>query len=89
MGESGEIRFEDGEPAAEGSLARADDLDRDWDALELADEDTVLDVAAEWSIDPTTLDGDLDLPPEGLLGYLPAGTSSREPSSAASTPENS
>jgi hypothetical protein len=71
VGESGEIRLDDGEPAAaEGSLAHADDLDRDWDELEFADEDTVLDVAAEWSLDPTTLDGRLDLPPEGLLGYV-------------------
>jgi hypothetical protein len=71
VGESGEIRLDDGEPAAaEGSLARKGDLDGEWDALDFPEEDTVLAVAAEWSIDPTTLDGHLDLPPEGLLGYV-------------------
>lgn len=71
VGESGEIRLDDGEPAAaEGSLAHADDLDGDWDDLAFPDEDTVLDIAAEWSVDPTTLDGHLGLPREGLLGYL-------------------
>ena len=44
VGERGEIRLDDGEPAAaEGSLAQPDDLDGDWDELEFADEDTVLD----------------------------------------------
>ena len=72
VGESGEVRLDDGEPAAaEGSLAHAGDLDGDWDDLEFPDEDTVLEVAAEWSIEPTTLDGRLDLPAEGLLGYAP------------------
>ena len=71
VGESGEIRLDDVEPAAaEGSLAHADDLDGDWDELALADEDTVLDVAAEWSVDPSTLDERLGLPAEGLLGYV-------------------
>lgn len=71
VGESGEIRLDDGEPGtAEGSLAHAADLDGNWDDLEFPDEDTALDVAAEWSLDPTTLDGRLDLPSEGLLGYI-------------------
>lgn len=71
VGESGEIRLDDGEPArAEGSLAHPDDLEGDWDELELPDEDTVLEVAAEWSLDPTSLDERLDLPPDGLLGYV-------------------
>ena len=71
IGESGEIRFDEGEPArAEGNLLRAADLDGDWGAFDLADEDTVMAVAAEWSIDPTTLDERDDLPQHGLLGFV-------------------
>jgi hypothetical protein len=71
VGESNEIHLDDGEPAAaEGSLAHPDELEGDWDELELPDEDTVLDVAAEWSLDPTELDGRPDLPADGLRGYV-------------------
>ncbi len=71
IGDSGEIRFDEGEPArAEGNLLRAADLDGDWGAFDLADEDTVMAVAAEWSIDPTTFDQRGDLPPHGLLGFV-------------------
>ncbi len=71
IGESGEIRFDEGEPvSAEGNLLRAADLDGDWDAFDLADEETVMAVAAEWSINPTTLDERDDLPLRGLLGFL-------------------
>jgi hypothetical protein len=71
IGESGEIRFDEGEPiSAEGNLLRATDLDGDWSAFDLADEETVMAVAAEWGIDPTTLDKRDDLPPRGLLGFL-------------------
>lgn len=64
-------RFDEGEPiSAEGNLLRAADLDGDWDAFELADEQTVMAVAAEWSINPTTLNERDDLPPHGLLGFL-------------------
>ena len=71
IGESGQIRFDEGEPAsAEGNLLRAADLGGDWDALDLADEETVMAVAAEWSINPTTLDERHDLLPRGLLGFL-------------------
>lgn len=71
IGESGEIRFDEGEPiSAEGNLLRATDLDGDWDAFDLADEETVMAVAAEWSLNPTTLDERDDLPPRGLLGFL-------------------
>jgi hypothetical protein len=71
IGESGEIRFNEGEPiSAEGNLLRAADLDGDWDAFDFACEETVMAVAAEWSIDPTTLDERDDLPPHGLLGFL-------------------
>jgi hypothetical protein len=42
IGESGQIRFDEGQPAgAEGSLLRAADLDGDWDAFDLASEETV------------------------------------------------
>ncbi len=71
IGESGEIRFDEGEPiSAEGNLLRAADLDGDWDAFDFADEQTVMAVATEWSINPTTLDERDDLPPRGLLGFL-------------------
>ena len=71
VGESGEIRFDEGEPIrAEGNLLRAADLGGDWDAFDLADEETVMAVAAEWSVNPTTLDERDDLPPGGLLGFL-------------------
>lgn len=71
IGESGEIRFDEGEPiSAEGNLMRAADLDGDWGAFDFADEETVMAVAAEWSINPTTVDERDDLPPRGLLGFL-------------------
>ncbi|MFC5747477.1 hypothetical protein [Actinomadura rugatobispora] len=71
IGESGEIRFDEGEPiSAEGNLLRATNLDGDWDAFDLANEETVMAVAAEWSVNPTMLDERDDLPPHGLLGFL-------------------
>jgi hypothetical protein len=71
IGESGDIRFDEGEQAnAEGNLLRAAGLDDDWDAFDLADEETVMAVAAEWSIDPRALRERDDLPPDGLLGFL-------------------
>jgi hypothetical protein len=71
IGESGQIRFDEGEQASvEGNLLRAEDLDGDWDAFDFADEETVMAVAAQWSVDPTTLDERDDLPPRGLLGFL-------------------
>jgi hypothetical protein len=69
IGDRGEIPFDQGEPAAaEGGIARAGDLGRYWDELEFADEETVLVVAREWSVDPSTLDARTDLPDEGLIG---------------------
>jgi hypothetical protein len=39
IGESGEIRFDEGEPvSAEGDLLWAADLDGDWDAFDVTDE---------------------------------------------------
>jgi hypothetical protein len=71
IGDSSEIRFDEGEPtSAEGNLLRAANLDGDWDAFDFADEETVMTVAAEWSINPTTLGERDDLPPRGLLGFL-------------------
>jgi hypothetical protein len=71
VGESGTILFDEGEPiSVEGNLLRATDLDGDWDAFDIADEETVMTVAAEWSNNPTTLDKRDDLPPHGLLGFL-------------------
>jgi hypothetical protein len=69
IGDRGEIPFDQGGPAAaEGGIARSSDLDRDWDELEFADEETVLEVARQGSVDPSTLDARTDLPDEGLIG---------------------
>lgn len=76
VGDRGEIPFCEGEPAAaEGTLATPADLDGDWGALEFADEETVIDVAREWSVDPTTLDS-RDLPVTGLLGRAESASQS-------------
>ena len=57
IGESGEIRFDEGERvSADGSSLRATDLDGDWDAFDIADEETVMAAAAQWSMNPSTLD---------------------------------
>jgi hypothetical protein len=71
VGDQGEIELDEGDrSAADRDVARADELgEKDWDDLELADEDTVMRVAAEWSVDPTTLGQRSDLPDQGLLGY--------------------
>lgn len=68
-----DIRFDEGDPArAEGNLPHAADLDTgNWEDFDLATESTVMAVAAEWSIDPTTLEERDGLPPEGVLGILP------------------
>jgi hypothetical protein len=70
---SGDVRFDEGDPArAEGNLLHDADLDTDdWEDFDLADESTAMAVAAERSIDPTTLGERADLPPNGLLGILP------------------
>lgn len=69
LGESGEILADDGEPgAAEADIARASDLDGDWDDLTFPTEDTVLKVARGWSVDPTTIE--LPADPVALIGYV-------------------
>jgi hypothetical protein len=74
VGESGEIRFDEGEPiSAEGNLLGAADLNGDWDGFDVANEETVMAVAAEWSINPTTLEERDDLPSHGLLGFIAVG----------------
>lgn len=71
IGDSGEIRFDDGElVTTEGSILRSADLDGNWDAFDIADEATVMAVGAEWSVDPTRLDERAALAPHGLLGFL-------------------
>ena len=61
VGESGDVRFDEGIRAA---------AEREWDEETVPDEEAVLDVAAEWSVDPMTIDGRVDVAPEGLLGRL-------------------
>src|SRR5262249_21969565 len=69
IGERGEIPFDEGDPAAaEAGIARRTDLDHGWEGLTFSDEDTVLDVAAEWSLDPMTLDD--RAAGRGLLGRV-------------------
>lgn len=67
LGESGEVRFNEGEPTEhDEDLLPATDADPDdW---ELPDEERVMEIAAAWSVDPTTLDERDDVPDEGLLG---------------------
>lgn len=79
IGETGRIVFDDGEPGpSEGNPLRWADLDTDdWEDLRIPGEDTVMTVAAGWSIDPTGLGVRTDLPESGLLGHLPA--SPRDP----------
>ena len=72
IGDVGEIPFDDGEPAsAETGLLRKAELDSDSDDKRLADEDVVLSVAREWSVDPMTL-GDRSVSGRGLVGYADA-----------------
>lgn len=72
IGDEGEIPFDDGEPAAaETGLLRKADLNGDSDDKRLADEDVVLAVAREWSVDPMTL-GDRSVSRRGLIGYADA-----------------
>ncbi len=53
---TGEIRFDDGEPArAEAGIVRTADPEGELEDAELAGEDTVLNVAAEWSVDPMAI----------------------------------
>ena len=67
LGESGEIRFNEGEPT-EQEEDLLPDTHADPDDWELADEDRVMEVAAAWSVDPTTLDDRDDVGDTGLLG---------------------
>jgi hypothetical protein len=71
VGDSNEISFDEGDPDdAEGSIARAEDLASERDDVEYPNEETVMEIAASWSVDPTTLDERTDLPGTGLLGTL-------------------
>lgn len=72
IGESGEIPFDEGEPAAaEGNILRLANLaDEEWDEYEFPDEETVMAVAAEWSIDPTTIAERSAVDGTGLLGEI-------------------
>ncbi len=76
-GERGEVLADDGEPdPAEGgviSRAQLESLqdsgdEADWDDVEFADEDTVMAVAAAWSVDPSTRDDRSDIKGRPLLG---------------------
>lgn len=66
------IFFDNGEPGpAEGNPPHPADLDADdWDELGIPDEVIVMAVAADWSVDPTTLGTRSDLAETGLLGTL-------------------
>lgn len=72
VGESHEVLFDDGEPgdvdAGVPSPHDLDDDDLDWERI--PDEQTVIDIAAAWSVDPTTLEGRGDVDRTGgVLGY--------------------
>jgi hypothetical protein len=77
IGDRGEIPFDEGEPArAERGILRQADLDGDWGDARLADESLVLDVAAEWSVDPSQL-GELETKGHGLVGTSAFGRAER------------
>jgi hypothetical protein len=68
IGDRGEIPLDEGEPArAERGILRQADLDGDWGDARLADESLVLDLAAEWSVDPSRL-GEFETSGRGLVG---------------------
>ena len=69
LGESGEVRFNEGEPTEHDEDVLPDG-DAEWDDWEIADEERVMEIAAAWSVDPTTLDEGDGVPGEGLLGRL-------------------
>jgi len=71
IGDQGEIPYDEGEPAAaEAGIVRRGDLDGDLDVT-FADEDVLLDVAAEWSIDPMTLGERPGMEGAPLVGRFP------------------
>jgi hypothetical protein len=72
IGDLGEIPFDDGVPGpAEEGLLRKHQLDAELpDGITEADEDLVLNVAAAWSVDPSTIGEHAGLPGHGLLGHL-------------------
>ena len=63
LGESDETLFDEGE------LTEAEESED----LEVPDEETVMTIAAAWSVDPTTLDDRDDVPGEVLVGRLSSG----------------
>jgi len=67
LGESGEVRFNEGEPT-ELDADLLPETDADPDDWEFADEERVIEIAAAWSVDPTLLDERDDVPDTGLLG---------------------
>lgn len=69
LGESGEVRFNEGEPLELEAGLIQDDVD-DFDDIEFPDEEHVMEVAGLWSVNPQTLDDRPELPSEGWLGYV-------------------
>jgi hypothetical protein len=68
VGDRGEIPFDEGEPARpERGIHRKADLDGDWGYARFADENLVLEIAAEWSVDPSRL-GEDETSWAGFLG---------------------
>ena len=71
IGDEGELLYDDGEPAdAEEGLVRRENLDSDCAELKFPDEDAVLNVAGEWSLDPMEVGSRLARG-SALLGYVP------------------
>jgi len=70
VGETGEVVLNDGDPSpVEPRISREQPIE-DGD-VEGVDETAVLDVAADWSLDPTELEARLDPKSCGLVGYAP------------------
>jgi hypothetical protein len=69
VGETGEVQWNEGTPAkVEKRLRASETADAREVIVDEVDEQLVLDVAGEWSVDPTSVEEAFES--EGLLGYL-------------------
>ena len=69
LGETGEVQVDEGE------VTEAEEPED----LEMPDEETVMAIAGDWSVDPTTLDDREDLSGDALLGRTAGGASQPDP----------
>ena len=71
IGEKGETIEEIGKPtSAEAGLRLPAKGDTDWSKFDIPDEETVMNIAGAWSVNPTELEGRTDLPGMGIKGLF-------------------